>query len=215
MLKLAMREPFFQQGNTHQPFMGCADTGVDITGLQENRLITSNPTEQPREIRHPREHLCNIAWKPSTKHHRCVCAYWMFIFFSTRGLTYILQWTSWTSKDTWDPSHSWGILMQEFAYIAKCIPLWLLIGNVTMTQQIKMVNASLTCARRSTFDFSSKDFLSLIVGSGPGCTWLDLNINWWDWVSHTATWDIIHKLSGENTKQNSPVIHIRVLVFDL
>lgn len=47
-----MREPFFQQGNTHQPFMGCADTGVDLTGLQENRLITSNPTEQPREIRH-------------------------------------------------------------------------------------------------------------------------------------------------------------------
>ena len=48
MLKLAMREPFFQQGNTHQPFMGCADTGVDITGLQENRLITSNQTEHLR-----------------------------------------------------------------------------------------------------------------------------------------------------------------------
>ena len=41
-----------------------------------------------------------------------------------------------------------------------------------------MVNASLTCARSATFDLTSKDFLSLIVGSGPGCTWLDLNISW-------------------------------------
>ena len=35
-----------------------------------------------------------------------------------------------------------------------------------------------------------------------------------DWVN-TATWGIIHKLKGENTKQSSPVIHIRVLVCDL
>jgi len=46
--------------------MGCADTGVDITRLQENRLITTNPTEQPREIKHRKNHLYNIAWKPST-----------------------------------------------------------------------------------------------------------------------------------------------------
>ena len=35
----------FQQGKTHQPLMGC-DTGVDIIGLQEHRLITTNPTEE-------------------------------------------------------------------------------------------------------------------------------------------------------------------------
>ena len=35
----------FQQGKTHQLFMGCADTGVDIIGLQEHRLITTNPIE--------------------------------------------------------------------------------------------------------------------------------------------------------------------------
>ena len=128
MLKLARREPFFQQGNTHQPFMGCADTSVDITGLQENRLITTNPTEQPREIRHRKNHLCNIAWKPSTKHHRCVCTYWTFIFFSTRGLRYIPQLKSWPSKETWDPS-----LLGDFnarVSMQSCISLWLLIGTV-------------------------------------------------------------------------------------
>lgn len=35
-----------QQGKTHQLLMGCADIGVDIIGLKENRLITSNPTEE-------------------------------------------------------------------------------------------------------------------------------------------------------------------------
>ena len=35
----------FQQGKTHQLFMGCADAGIDIIGIQEHRLITPNPTE--------------------------------------------------------------------------------------------------------------------------------------------------------------------------
>ena len=36
----------FQHGKTHQLFMGCADAGVDIIGIQEHRLITPNPTEE-------------------------------------------------------------------------------------------------------------------------------------------------------------------------
>ena len=36
----------YQQGKTHQLFMGCADAGVDIIGIQEHRLITSNPTDE-------------------------------------------------------------------------------------------------------------------------------------------------------------------------
>lgn len=75
MLKLAMREPFFQQGNTHQPFMGCADTGVDINTITGKQAHHHQPTERPREIRHRKNHLCNIVLKPSTKHHRCVCTY--------------------------------------------------------------------------------------------------------------------------------------------
>ena len=75
-----------------------------ITRKQAHHL---QPNRTTKRDKHRENHLCNITWKSSTKHHRCVCAYWMFIFFSTRGLTYILQWTSWTSEDTWDPSHCW------------------------------------------------------------------------------------------------------------
>ncbi|XP_038063001.1 craniofacial development protein 2-like [Patiria miniata] len=35
-----------QKGKIHQLFMGCADAGVDIIGIQEHRLITSNYTEE-------------------------------------------------------------------------------------------------------------------------------------------------------------------------
>ncbi|XP_038062501.1 craniofacial development protein 2-like [Patiria miniata] len=36
----------YQQGKTRQLFFGCADAGIDIVGIQEHRLITSNPTEE-------------------------------------------------------------------------------------------------------------------------------------------------------------------------
>lgn len=35
-----------QQGKIHQLFMGCADAGIDIIGIQEHRLITPNPTDE-------------------------------------------------------------------------------------------------------------------------------------------------------------------------
>ena len=36
----------FQHGKIHQLFMGCTDAGIDIVGIQEDRLITTNPTEE-------------------------------------------------------------------------------------------------------------------------------------------------------------------------
>ena len=36
----------YQHGKTHQLFMGLNDAGVDIVGIQEHRLITTNPTEE-------------------------------------------------------------------------------------------------------------------------------------------------------------------------
>lgn len=36
----------YQQGKTHQLFMGCADAAIDIIGIQEHRLITTNPTDE-------------------------------------------------------------------------------------------------------------------------------------------------------------------------
>ena len=36
----------FQHGKTHQLFMSCTDAGIDIDGIQEHRLITTNPTEE-------------------------------------------------------------------------------------------------------------------------------------------------------------------------
>ena len=38
----------YQQGKSHQLFMGCSDAGTDIIGIQEHRLITTNPTEELR-----------------------------------------------------------------------------------------------------------------------------------------------------------------------
>ena len=35
-----------QHGKTHQLFAGCTDAGVDIIGIQEHRLITTNPTDE-------------------------------------------------------------------------------------------------------------------------------------------------------------------------
>ncbi len=36
----------YQQGKTHQLFVGCSDAGVDIVGVQEHRLITPFPTDE-------------------------------------------------------------------------------------------------------------------------------------------------------------------------
>ena len=36
----------YQQGKTQQLFAGCIEAGVDIVGIQEHRLITSNPTDE-------------------------------------------------------------------------------------------------------------------------------------------------------------------------
>ena len=68
--------------------------------------------------------------------------------------------------------------MQELVWITMYITPWLLVGTVTMTQQMKMMSASWICARSTTFDLPSKDFPSLVVGSGPGCTQVDLNTSW-------------------------------------
>ena len=68
--------------------------------------------------------------------------------------------------------------MQELVWITMYITPWLLVGTVTMTQQMKMMSASWICSRSTTFDLPSKDFPSLVVGSGPGCTQVDLNTSW-------------------------------------
>ena len=36
----------FQQGKAQQLFLGCEDAGVDIVGIQEHRLFTSQPTDE-------------------------------------------------------------------------------------------------------------------------------------------------------------------------
>ena len=36
----------FQTGKLHQLFTGCADAGIDMIGIQEHRLFTTNPTEE-------------------------------------------------------------------------------------------------------------------------------------------------------------------------
>ena len=36
----------YQQGKSHQLFAGCTEAGVDIVGIQEHRLITTNPTNE-------------------------------------------------------------------------------------------------------------------------------------------------------------------------
>ncbi len=36
----------FQQGKSHQLFMGCAEAGLDIVGIQEHRLICQSPTQE-------------------------------------------------------------------------------------------------------------------------------------------------------------------------
>ena len=36
----------FQTGKLHQLFTGCADAGIDMIGIQEHWLFTTNPTEE-------------------------------------------------------------------------------------------------------------------------------------------------------------------------
>jgi len=36
----------YQKGKIHQLFSGCADAGIDIAGIQEHRLITTNSTDE-------------------------------------------------------------------------------------------------------------------------------------------------------------------------
>ncbi|KXJ21184.1 hypothetical protein AC249_AIPGENE1517 [Exaiptasia diaphana] len=36
----------YQEGKNYQLFMGCADAGIDIIGIQEHRLITTSPTDE-------------------------------------------------------------------------------------------------------------------------------------------------------------------------
>ena len=55
MLKLAIREPFFQQGNTHQPFMGCADTGVDINTITGKQAHHHQPNRTTKRDKAPKE----------------------------------------------------------------------------------------------------------------------------------------------------------------
>lgn len=108
-----------------------------------------------RLCHHSKNHLGNISWEPSTKHHCCVTMHLLKV--------HLLQY-----KRT---SSSSRIIMtkQRNMYIT----LWLLVGTVTITQLMKMVSTLWTCA---TFNLPSKDLPRLVVGCGPGCT--HLNINW-------------------------------------